>query len=161
MTLLFDRPFWRGQLTDAYWMLDEFHGCCLYDESSRVPESDYGILGWLLGGDDAERLSHLDDAALIEKALGSLPPFLQDGRQHFVEGRVHRWIGAVNALPGGDVPENCDRRHQPEPVEHAGLFVVGDYLFDSTLNGVLDSASWVAHWIASRLADSAVTQSHS
>jgi hypothetical protein len=26
--------------------------------------------------------------------------------------------------------------------------VVGDYLFDSTLNGVLDSASYVAEWLA-------------
>ena len=28
------------------------------------------------------------------------------------------------------------------------MFVVGDYLFDSTLNGVLDSADYVADWLA-------------
>jgi hypothetical protein len=31
--------------------------------------------------------------------------------------------------------------HQPEPAQHGGLFLVGDYLFDCTLNGVLRSAS--------------------
>src|SRR5262249_7195601 len=30
-------------------------------------------------------------------------------------------------------------RHVPEPKEHPGLIVVGDYLFDSSINGVLDS----------------------
>lgn len=154
MTLLFDQPFWHGKLTESYWMLDAFHGCCLYDESSRVPEAGYGVLGWLLGGHDAEMLSSLSDAELIERALDSLPTFLSDGRAHFLEGRVHRWIGAVNALPGGVVPQNHDRRHQPEPSEHPGLFMVGDYLFDSTLNGVLDSATYVAQWITARLADS-------
>jgi len=28
----------------------------------------------------------------------------------------------------------------PEPKEHPGLLAIGDYLFDSTINGVLDSA---------------------
>ena len=99
-------------------------------------------------------LSSLSDGELIERALESLPTFLSDGRSHFLEGRVHRWIGAVNALPGGVVPQNHDRRHQPEPSEHPGLFMVGDYLFDSTLNGVLDSATYVAQWIVAQLADS-------
>ena len=134
-------------------MLDRFHGCCLYDESSRDPDARHGVLGWLLGGRDAEELCVLPDDELIEQALKSLPDFLADGRRYFLEGRVHRWIGAVNALPGGVVPMNPDRRHQPEPIEHPDLFVVGDYLFDSTLNGVLDSASYVAGWIAATLAD--------
>ena len=30
--------------------------------------------------------------------------------------------------------------HRPEPKEHPGLVLVGDYLFDSTLNGLLDSS---------------------
>ena len=68
-----------------------------------------------------------------------------------LEGRVHRWIGAVNAIPGGLQARTLDRRHQPEPEDHPNLFVVGDYLFDSTLNGVLDSAQYVASWLAARL----------
>jgi hypothetical protein len=38
-------------------------------------------------------------------------------------------------------------RHRPEPTQHPRLFVVGDYLFDSTLNGVLDSADLVSELI--------------
>jgi SAM-dependent methyltransferase len=30
--------------------------------------------------------------------------------------------------------------HRPDPKRHPGLIVVGDYLFDSTLNGLLDSS---------------------
>ncbi|MEQ1903948.1 MAG: FAD-dependent oxidoreductase [Pirellulaceae bacterium] len=150
ITVQFKVPFWRETLTDSYWMLDRFGGCCLYDESSREPGSTMGVLGWLLGGTDAEELSERDDQQLINAALDSLPDFLAHGRQYFVEGHVHRWINSVNALPSGLVPLSLDRRHQPEPDEHPNLFLVGDYLFDSTLNGVLDSANYVAAWIAAQ-----------
>ena len=137
-------------------MLDRFGGCCLYDESSREPESEHGVLGWLLGGAAALEMSRLSDERLIQEALHSLPDFLAHGRQTFLEGRVYRWIDAVNAMPGGVAPRNLDRRHQPEPGDHANLFFVGDYLFDSTLNGVLDSATYVADWLAASMNDTLV-----
>ncbi len=153
VTILFDEAFWRSSLTDSFWMLDRFGGCCLYDESSREPGGSGGVLGWLLGGNAALEMSQIDDEQLITEALDSLPDFLAHGRKHFVEGHVHRWIASVNAMPGGIVPLGQDRRHQPEPTEHPNLFMVGDYLFDSTLNGVLDSANYVAAWIAGRMTD--------
>ncbi|MFM7107263.1 MAG: flavin monoamine oxidase family protein [Planctomycetaceae bacterium] len=148
ITILFDRPFWRPRLADSFFMLDRFGGCCLYDESSRTPGVPHGVLGWLLGGDAAVEMSRLGDDELVEAALDALPEFLAPGRRHALEGHVHRWTGAVNAMPGGPAPLPLDRRHCVEPVEHPGLFLVGDYLFDSTLNGVLDSAEHVAGWIA-------------
>ena len=72
----------------------------------------------------------------------------------FLEGRVHRWAGAVNAMPGGFPLREPDSRHAPDPAGHPLLFVVGDYLFDSTLNGVLDSAECVAQWIVEKTAES-------
>jgi monoamine oxidase len=155
ITILFERPFWRDAFNDSYWMLDRFGGCCLYDESSRDPHSEHGVLGWLLGGDAAREMAALSDEDLIAAALDSLPEFLAHGRHGFLEGRVHRWVAAVNAMPGGAEAKNHDRRHQIEPVEHGNLFVVGDYLFDSTLNGVLDSAEYVAAWLAGTMADRA------
>jgi monoamine oxidase len=148
ITLLFERPFWRARLGESYFMLDAFGGCCLYDESSREPESRHGVLGWLLGGAPAAAANALPDEQLIEQALASLPEFLAHGRQYFVEGRVHRWIDSVNGMPGGSTPLSLERRHRPEPIEHPNLFLVGDYLFDSTLNGVLDSATYVAQSLA-------------
>jgi monoamine oxidase len=153
ITLLFARPFWRGRLQESFVMLEAFGGSCLYDESSREPESDYGLLGWLLGGAEAQEHARLDEAALIERALAALPFDAALARSLFVEGAVHRWPHAVNAVPGGLVPRSHARRHQPEPRAHAELFVVGDYLFDSTLNGALDSADYVAHAIAARIAE--------
>lgn len=151
MTVLFERPFWRAKLDDSFFMLDRFGGCCLYDEGVREPGMKFGVLGWLLGGQPALEMSHLDDATLIDAALDSLPDFLAEGRQCFLQGQVHRWPYTVNAIPGGVSMRPRSLQHQPEPVEHPDLFIVGDYLFDSTLNGVLDSAEFVAKWLASRL----------
>ncbi|MFN9878065.1 MAG: flavin monoamine oxidase family protein [Planctomycetota bacterium] len=151
ITLLFSRPFWRELLRDSFCMLEAMGDCCLYDESTRSPGVEQGILGWLLGGEAAIQHSELSDQALIELALGSLPQSLSAGRQLLLEGRVHRWIGEVSAWPGGVPSLPLDARHQPCQERFPGLFVVGDYLFDSTLNGVLDSASYVAEWLASEI----------
>jgi monoamine oxidase len=153
ITMLFDRPFWRGTCSDSFWMLDRFGGCCLYDESSRDPAAEHGVLGWLLGGDAARALSESDDAAIVAEARAALPPSFARHDAPMREARVHRWTGAVSALPGGRTPLPLDRRHRPEPDEHPDLYFVGDYLYDSTLNGVLDSAEYVAAWIAARIAD--------
>ncbi|MBU3682459.1 MAG: FAD-dependent oxidoreductase [Phycisphaerales bacterium] len=153
ITMLFDRPFWRATCGDSFWMLDRFGGCCLYDESLRDPAAERGVLGWLLGGEVARTLAESDDATIVAQALAALPPALARGATPLREARVHRWTGAVSALPGGRSPLPLDRRHCPEPDEHPDLYFVGDYLYDSTLNGVLDSAEYVAAWIAARIAD--------
>jgi hypothetical protein len=106
------------------------------------------VLGWLLGGAAAEEWAGRDDDALVAAAIDSLPAWLGDARPHLLETRVHRWTGAVSALPGGWRSPGIDRRHQPDPAGHPHLLVVGDYLYDSTLNGVLDSAEHVAGWLA-------------
>ncbi|MCA8983619.1 MAG: FAD-dependent oxidoreductase [Planctomycetaceae bacterium] len=151
VTILFDSPFWRKTLTESFWMLDRFGGCCLYDESLREPALECGVLGWLLGGQAASDLAHHDDAHLIDLMLDSLPDFLREGRDRFLSGHVHRWIGAVNARPGGVRPLPQPSRHHPAPVKCPRLLLVGDYLYDSTLNGVCDSADYVARWIAGDL----------
>eukprot|EP00913_Durusdinium_trenchii_P013417 g12598.t1 len=151
ITILFERPFWRDVVKDSYFMMDTFGGCCLYDESSRNGSDGPGVLGWLLGGEPAETLSELSDEQLIEQMLDSLPSALRHGRDLALEGRVHRWIDSVNGMPSGFPVMNLDARHLPEPVRHPHLLVVGDYLFDSTLNGVLDSADFVAEWLAGEM----------
>lgn len=151
VTALFTAPFWRGRIDGAYLMLDAFGGCCLYDESAREPEPERGVLGWLLGGAAAEAWAVRDDDDIVAAALDALPAAFGDPRRHLMEARVHRWTGAVSGLPGGRRPPGIDRRHQPDPTGHPRLFVVGDYLYDSTLNGVLDSAEHVAGWLAADL----------
>jgi monoamine oxidase len=147
VSVLFEKPFWRDQVAESYFMSDAFGGCCIYDETSRVDGCSYGVLGWLLAGEAALTMSNLSDAELIDAVIESLPMTLGDGRRFFLEGHVHRWCGSVNGLPAGFPCREPDARHVPEPEEHAKLFVVGDYLFDSTLNGVMDSADTVAEWI--------------
>src|ERR1700722_14902258 len=158
VSVLFERPFWRDQLDDSYFMSDAFGGCCIYDESSRNGAETHGVLGWLLGGDAALTMSNLDDATLVARVLDSLPASFQHGKETFVEARVHRWLGAVNGLPGGRPVRDPDVRPVPDPVGHPELFVVGDYLFDSTLNGVLDSADIVAEWIIEEMMGEEVSE---
>jgi monoamine oxidase len=151
MTLLFRQPFWREQVPGSYFMMDAFGGCCLYDEGARHPCEPYGALGWLLAGNDAMALSNYDDERLIRLALDSLPAPLAHGRELYLEGKVQRWVGTINGLPGGNPTHDIKVRHVPEPHRHPGLFVVGDYLFDSTLNGTFDSADYVTDRILTLL----------
>jgi hypothetical protein len=150
VSVLFRELFWEDHFRDSYLMLDAFGGCCLYNESSRNGCPPFGALGWLLAGDAAMAAGNHADDELIAMALDSLPPFMQGGRELFLEGKVHRWIGSVNGLPGGSPALDMESRHIPDPAR-PNLFVVGDYLFDSTLNGVLDSADYVAELLATEI----------
>ncbi len=152
VTVLFKEPFWRDKITGSYFMLDAFGGCCVYDEGARHPHSSHGVLGWLIAGNDALSLSNLSDEDLIKLALDSLPEPLAIGRELYLEGRVHRWVGTVNALPGGNPIHDLKSRHSPSAAD-PHLFVVGDYLFDSTLNGAVDSAEFVAESIEEEFSD--------
>src|SRR5947209_7119021 len=143
VSVLFDAPFWRERVRGSYFMIDAFGGTCCYDESARTAAGTYGVLGWLLAGDPAATMSNFADDELIAAVLDTFPRCLGSARPHFLEGRVHRWVGSVNGLPGGYPMLPPETRHSPELRGHPGLYVCGDYLFDSTLNGVLDSAEWV------------------
>src|SRR6185295_4076717 len=94
----------------------------------------------LIAGSDALAFANLSDQELFDAALKSLPASLGNAREHFLEGKIHRWLSSVNALPGGLPVRNVLTNHRPEPKDHPGIVVVGDYLFDSTLNGLLDSS---------------------
>ena len=78
----------------------------------------------------------------------------RDSIAEFLEAAVHRWIRGVNGRPGGGSVRPMEARHVPEPVRHSNLLVVGDYLFDSTINGVLDSAEYTANWLAAEMGQS-------
>lgn len=157
ITLLLDGPVSGVPGGDDFLMLDAFGGACLYVESNRDPLARHGVLGLLIGGEQAETMSGWADDALVAAAVAVLPAAMCSAGREVLEARVHRWVGAVSAAPGGWVPLPVDRRHQPSR-EHSNLFVVGDYLFDSTLNGVLDSAEHVAGWVAAELAAGSVAR---
>jgi monoamine oxidase/SAM-dependent methyltransferase len=151
ISVLFKKPFWREVVPGDFFMSDAFGGCGVYDEGSRLACDPYGVLGWLIAGNQAMALANLDDEILVKMALDSLPPVLSAGHGLKIEGRVHRWIGTINGLPGGHPVRTLHQRHVPEPVNHEGLLLVGDYLFDSTLNGVYDSADYVTDLLLTRL----------
>ncbi len=139
-TLLFERPFWRDVLPGAWWMLDAFDGCCAYDEGARNEIGQWGALGFLIAGNAALGLANMSDAAIEKLCLDALPPELAIGKRLIVDSRIHRWMASVNAIPGGYPVRSAFVNHRPAASQVPGLAVVGDYMFDATLNGVLDSA---------------------
>lgn len=145
VSMLFDRPFWRSAFASAaqsWVMLDAFGGCCVYDEGATHDDTGgCGALGWLLAGIEALLLSNADDRTIASRVIESLPAGLAAAaRRHRVETRIHRWVGGVSGQPGGYVLRDPQSAHRPEPAAHPRVVVAGDYLFDSTLNGVLRSA---------------------
>lgn len=140
VSILFDTPFWGDKIPGAWFMSEAFGGCCVYVEGARHDVGKHGVLNWLIPGSDALAFANLRDDQLIDAALKSLPASLGKPRNHFVEGKIHRWLSSVNAIPGGLPARDVLTNHRPEPREHGGLVLVGDYLFDSTLNGLLDSS---------------------
>lgn len=140
VSILFDEPFWGDKVPGAWWMSEAFGGCCVYVEGARHDVGRHGVLNWLIPGSDALAFANLGDKELIDAAIKSLPKSFGNARAHFLEGKTHRWLSSVNAIPGGLPARDVMTNHHPEPHEHPGLVVVGDYLFDSTLNGLLDSS---------------------
>jgi SAM-dependent methyltransferase len=140
VSILFDTPFWGDKIVGAWFMSEAFGGCCVYNEGARHDVGKHGVLNWLIPGSDALAFANLSDQELIDAALKSLPASLGDARAHCMEGKIHRWLSSVNAIPGGLPVRDVMTNHRPEPKEHPGIVVVGDYLFDSTLNGLLDSS---------------------
>jgi monoamine oxidase/SAM-dependent methyltransferase len=139
-TLLFKRPFWRASLPTDWWMIDAFDGCCVYDESARHDYGGYGALAFLISGNAALALANVSDERIEQMCLEALPPTLGEGRDLILDRRIHRWMASVNAIPGGVPVKSRAENHRPDPERLPGLFMVGDYIFDATLNGVLDSA---------------------
>ena len=119
---------------------------------SRIPEANHGVLGWLLGGAAAQKMAEYSDEELIPAAINSLPFQRDEAKELFREAKIHRWLGAVSAQPGGFQQRQNDAKHCPNIAACPHLLVVGDYLFDSTLNGVLDSADYAAGWITTMAA---------
>ena len=139
-TLLFERPFWRDQLPADWFMLDAFDGCCVYDESARHDYGAYGCLAFLIAGNAALALANVSDERIEQLCLEALPSCLAEGRDLILDRRIHRWMASVNAIPGGVPVRPREQNHRPDPTRLPGLVMVGDYIFDATLNGVLDSA---------------------
>jgi monoamine oxidase len=157
VTILFDAKWWTDmKMPGEFWMMDMCNGCCCYDESTRWGKSGSGrnndsdidgeghILSFLIAGGDALLMcsSNQSDDDIIACILHSLPTSMRQlAQDHFEEARVDRYVGSINAQPGGWPAEELRGEHQPEPEDHPGVYLCGDYFFDSTLNGTLMSAN--------------------
>lgn len=170
VSILFDKKWWADfKIPGEFWMMDMFNGCCCYDESTRwsrksphhsenQKRGDDGkflavkddeekgghVFSFLIAGGDALLMcsANQDDECIVEHVLECLPPIMRElAQDHFLEAQVDRYVGSINAQPGGWPAEELRGEHSPEPLEHPGVFLVGDYFFDSTLNAALMSSN--------------------
>lgn len=141
VTLLFARRFWGAELPESYFVDDAFGGVTVYDHSPypRSPEAP-GVLSWLLAGRAARQLATCSDEVLVDKVLGALPSPLVAGRSRLRGSSVDRWVDTEAPL------RDVDQGARPSLPEHQpvasipGLVVAGDYMYDGTVNGALESA---------------------
>ncbi|KAF0136925.1 MAG: type 11 methyltransferase, partial [Xanthobacteraceae bacterium] len=151
VTIQFKKPFWSEHFQGHYVMTDAFGGCCVYDETARHP-SKHGVLGWLIPATHALALSNLPDDHLVAMALDSLPQdLIATAKKQFMDARVQRWVGTISGLPGSHPAPELRERHQPDGKVLPNLYLVGDYLFDSTVNGAYDSANFVVDMMMGKL----------
>ncbi|MDP3547135.1 MAG: FAD-dependent oxidoreductase, partial [Phreatobacter sp.] len=151
VTIQFKKPFWNEHFQGHYVMTDAFGGCCIYDETARHP-SRHGVLGWLIPATHALALSNLPDDQLVAMALDSLPQdLIATAKKQVMDAKVQRWVGTISGLPGAHPAPELRERHQPDGKVLPNLYLVGDYLFDSTVNGAYDSANFVVDMMMGKL----------
>ena len=162
VTLLCRRRFWRRHFPEDYFVTDQLGGATVYDQSPDTGAGGVGILSWLVGGADALALAGQPDHEVVAVILGAMPGDLTMADDLLLASRVDRWTGAagVSGLPGGVPLLSLDRRHNPDP-HWPQLFLVGDYLYDSTLCGALDAVLYAVTRIIERVSpqpDAAATK---
>lgn len=154
VVIQFDKPFWEGKVDGSWFMSEAFGGTCVYIEGARHDQQGKGILNWLVSGSDVLAFGNLSEQQLFEHAMNTLPEEFGDAKPHFEMGTTHRWLSSVNALPGGSPVRDVLTNHIPEPKEHGGIILTGDYMFDSTVNGLLDSTEIAVEIVISELTKS-------
>lgn len=140
VTLMFRRRFWRREFPDDYFVSDAFGGVTVYDQSPDDGAAGAGIQSWLLGGAPALEYASKPDPEIVAAVLGAMPQAAPAREDLLVRTRVDRWTGVagVSALPGGVPLRPLRQRHNPD-ARWPRLLFVGDYLYDATLCGALDS----------------------
>jgi hypothetical protein len=130
VSMLFKSAWWhRLGLPGCFWVWDGFGGCRVTDESTRWKSKKGHVLSFLLSGQDALTLCNQHDREIVRCVLDRLPSFMTEASREFIEGAVARCVGCL---------QPCDEHHhQPEPSEHAALFMVSG----ADLNGALISAA--------------------
>lgn len=154
VTILTPDRRWKDVAQEDYFITDAFDGVTVYDQSRFVPrDKPYGIMSWLLAGKSAADMSRLSDTEVCLRIRVAMPPILSrvmgGARGAPIDCKVDRYMNSVSRQPGG-IPILADSQKHT-PCSPKNLIFTGDYLYDSTLHGCLESATVASEMISTAL----------
>lgn len=136
---------WEDELPEDYFVCEGLGGVTVYDKSICTESRTVPILSLLVAGAHASDLAQRQDSEVLRITLDALPPSAGVDSHSVEKFWVDRWTRAlgVSRLPGGVPLLALARRHCP-CADYPDIFALGDYLYDTTINGALDACVFVA-----------------
>jgi hypothetical protein len=152
VTLLLHEKVWDAAFPEDYFVSTMLGGTTVYDKTTRVGGQENPMLSVLVAGQNALEMARAADSDVVEAVVDSLPKSAGIDRKGVRAYAVDRWLYdlGVSRLPGGQPVLQLDRRHEPS-VSFPNVFTVGDYLYDTTINGALDAVMATAERICDRV----------
>jgi len=143
-TILFRERTWAEAFPESYFVSDRLGGVTVYDKTVPGDSDEAPILSLLIAGKYATELSREGDDRVLENALRALPMESGVDEKSVVAFEIDRWQNdlGVSRMPGGIPLLSLEDRHSPAK-EHPRVFILGDFLYDTTINGALDGAGFV------------------
>jgi len=144
VTLRTTERVWADELPEDYFVCQGLGGTTVYEKSILSDSQEIPILSLLIGGRHATELAHRPDGEVFHRVLQALPDEAHIDRNLVSTFRVDRWTNevGVSRLPGGVPLRPLAKRHAPS-ADYPNVFMLGDYLYDTTINGALDACVFV------------------
>jgi monoamine oxidase len=151
-TILFRERTWAETFPESYFVTEGLGGVTVYDKTVPYNSGEAPILSLLIAGSHATELSKEPDDQVLQSAMRALPKELGVDERSIIASEIDRWQNdqGVSRMPGGVPLLSLHDRHLPAR-EHPQLFILGDFLYDTTINGALDGAKFVINSICGKV----------
>jgi len=134
--LRFSERVWKTKYNLNTWDIFTDGPASIIVDATYNQEGPEGILSVFFVGEEAERLSKLEDAEVYKVALGELEKFWPGISKAFIDGINNHWPYAVPLFGPGYLTKLQPELRKP----HGRVFFAGDYTEQPGLDGAVYSA---------------------